>query len=118
MSAVIRHKIERLRREIERHNRLYYVEARPEISDYEFDMLLKRLETLEREHPEYDSPDSPSHKVGGEPIVGFRTVPHRLPMLSIDNVYNEAEVREFDGRVRRLLGASQVEYTVEYKVDG
>lgn len=118
MSTSIRREIERLRTEIERHNRLYYVDARPEISDYEFDLLLKRLETLERDHPEYDSPDSPSHKVGGAPIDGFRTVPHRLPMLSIDNVYDDAEVREFDGRVRKLLGTTEVEYTVEYKIDG
>ncbi len=118
MSAAARQEIDRLRREIERHNRLYYVDARPEISDLEFDKLLKRLEQLERQHPEFDSPDSPSHKVGGEPIDGFRSVVHRLPMLSIDNVYDEGEVREFDGRVRKLLGADQVEYTVEYKIDG
>lgn len=118
MSETVAQEIERLRREIERHNRLYYVELRPEISDNEFDRLLKRLEKLEREHPELDSPDSPTHKVGGEPVEGFRTVAHRLPMLSIDNVYEEAEVREFDARVRRLLGVNEVEYTVEYKVDG
>ncbi len=118
MSASVKQQIDQLRREIERHNRLYYVEARPEISDYEFDMLLKQLEELERQHPEYDSPDSPSHKVGGEPIEGFVTVEHRVPMLSIDNVYTEEEVREFDVRVRKLLAAEQVEYTVEYKIDG
>ena len=118
MSASVQQQIEALRRELERHNRLYYVDARPEISDYEFDMLLKQLEELERRHPEYDSPDSPSRKVGGEPIEGFTTVEHRLPMLSIDNVYNEDEVREFDVRVRKLLAAEQVEYTVEYKIDG
>jgi DNA ligase (NAD+) len=118
MSTAIKHRIDSLRREIERHNRLYYVDARPEISDYEFDMLLKQLEELERNHPEYDSPDSPSHKVGGEPIEGFTTVTHRLPMLSIDNVYTDDEVREFDARVRKLLAMEQVEYTVEYKIDG
>ena len=118
MSAKIKRRIEELRKEIERHNRLYYVEARPEISDFDFDMLLKQLETLEREHPEYDSPDSPSHKVGGEPIAGFETRPHRVPMLSIDNVYDEAELREFDARVRKLLETDSVEYTVEYKIDG
>ena len=118
MSAKIKRRIEELRKEIERHNRLYYVEARPEISDFDFDMLLKQLESLEREHPEYDSPDSPSHKVGGEPIAGFETRPHRVPMLSIDNVYDEAELREFDARVRKLLETDSVEYTVEYKIDG
>ncbi len=118
MSNTVREEIERLRREIERHNRLYYVEARPEISDLEFDRLLKRLEQLEREHPEYDSPDSPTHKVGGEPIEGFETVPHRLPMLSIDNVYDEQALVEFDERVRKLLNSDAVDYAVEYKIDG
>ncbi len=143
MSNAAREEIERLRRKIERHSRLYYVEARPEISDREFDRLLKRLEQLEREHPEYDSPDSPTHKVGGEPIEGFETVPHRLAMLSIDNVYDEQALFEFDERVRKLLHSADVEkadvekavgdaaegiaeeipgdavdYTVEYKIDG
>ncbi len=110
--------IERLRREIDHHNRLYYVEAAPVISDLQFDRLLKRLEHLEREHPELDSPDSPSHKVGGAPIEGFTTVQHRVPMLSIENVYDEGGVRDFDQRVRKGLGAEAVDYTVEYKIDG
>ncbi|QDU40039.1 DNA ligase [Maioricimonas rarisocia] len=119
MTESVRKEIEELRREIERHNRLYYVEARPEISDLEFDKLLKRLEKLEAEHPEYDSPDSPSHKVGGEPIEGFQTVEHILPMLSIDNVYNTYAVREFDVRVRKYLQRDEpLDYTVEYKIDG
>lgn len=117
MSSV-QQEIERLRAEIERHNYLYYVEAKPEISDLEFDRLLKRLEQLEAEHPEFDSPDSPTHKVGGEPVAGFPTVQHRVPMLSIDNVYDEDELAEFDTRVRKLLGGEPVEYTVEYKIDG
>src|SRR5262245_61347568 len=103
MAKSIQVEIERLRDAIDRHNYLYHVEARPEISDLEFDQLLKRLEQLEREHPEFDSPDSPTHKVGGEPVEGFATVTHRLPMLSIDNVYDAAGVREFDVRLRRLL---------------
>ncbi|MCA8998038.1 MAG: NAD-dependent DNA ligase LigA [Planctomycetaceae bacterium] len=118
MSQTPAEDVAELRREIERHNRLYYVEAQPEISDLEFDKLLKRLEQLERDHPELDSPDSPSHKVGGAPIEGFRTVPHRLPMLSIDNGYSLDEVREFDTRVRKLLGMDSVEYSIEYKIDG
>ncbi|MEZ6055574.1 MAG: NAD-dependent DNA ligase LigA [Planctomycetaceae bacterium] len=107
-----------LRNEIERHNRLYYVEARKEISDLEFDLLLKRLEALEQENPELDIPESPTHKVGGEPIAGFVTVPHRIPMLSIDNVYDADALKEFDERVRKLLNVEQVEYSVEYKIDG
>lgn len=118
MSVAIRREIEDLRREIERHSRLYYIESRPEISDLEFDKLLKRLEQLEQEHPEYDSPESPTHKVGGEPIAGFQSVEHRQPMLSIDNVYNEEAVREFDQRIRKLIDVDELEYTIEYKIDG
>jgi DNA ligase (NAD+) len=119
MTQAIRREIESLREELDRHNRLYYVEAKPEISDLEFDKLLKRLEALEAEHPEYDSPDSPTHKVGGTPIEGFQTVAHRLPMLSIDNIYDEDDLNGFDERVRRGLGTTdEVEYTVEYKIDG
>ncbi len=119
MTASIQAEIERLRAELRHHNRLYYVEAKPEISDLDFDRLLKSLEKLEREHPEYDSPDSPTHVVGGEAIEGFSQVLHRKPMLSIDNVYDEAGVKEFDVRLRKLLGpAEQVEYVVEYKIDG
>jgi DNA ligase (NAD+) len=111
--------INKVRAEIERHNFLYYVEAKPEISDLEFDRLMKRLTELEARHPELDSPDSPSHKVGGQPIEGFTTVEHRQPMLSIENVYEEAEVREWDARVRKLLQDDEsVEYVVEYKIDG
>jgi DNA ligase (NAD+) len=118
MTADVKQKIEQLRNEIRHNNYLYYVEARPEISDLEFDTLLKKLEKLEKEYPQYDSPDSPTHKVGGEPIEGFQTVTHRLPMLSIDNVYDEAELAKFDVRVKKLLKGEPLEYTVEYKIDG
>eukprot|EP00913_Durusdinium_trenchii_P028339 g26567.t1 len=110
--------IESLREELERHNRLYYVDARPEITDAEFDKLLKELERLETEYPEYDSPDSPTHKVGGEPIEGFNTVAHRVPMLSIDNIFDEEKLDDFDTRLQKLLDGEQPEYTVEYKIDG
>ncbi len=110
--------IARLRREIERHNRLYYVEAAPEISDREFDQLMKRLEELEQTYPELDDPNSPSHKVGGEPISGFTTVDHRVPMLSIENVFEEQGLLDFDQRVRKLLKIDNVDYAVEYKIDG
>lgn len=118
MSDSIERRMAELRRELTRHNRLYYVDATPEISDLEFDKLFKELERLEAEYPEYGSPDSPTKKVGGEPIEGFQTVPHRLPMLSIDNVYEEGALFEFDERVRKLLDADEVTYTVEYKIDG
>lgn len=115
----VREEIESLREELHRHTYLYYVEAKPEISDREFDQLLKNLEKLETEHPEFDSPDSPTKKVGGEPIEGFETVAHRLPMLSIDNVYDEGALHEFDTRIRKLLEEKEpLEYSIEFKIDG
>ncbi|WP_299460924.1 NAD-dependent DNA ligase LigA [uncultured Gimesia sp.] len=114
----IRKEIEDLRQKIEHHNRLYYLQAKPEISDREFDRLMKRLEQLETDHPEYDAPDSPTKKVGGAPIEGFQTVAHRLPMLSIDNIFEEEGLREFETRICKLLGEEQVELTAEYKIDG
>ena len=111
--------VERLRAELWRHNRLYYVEAKPEISDLDYDRLMKRLEQIEREHPELDVSDSPTHKVGGEPIEGFVQVDHRVPMLSIENVYEEVGVNKFDADVRKALGtATQPEYSIEFKIDG
>lgn len=124
MPNEIQQQIESLRTELERHNRLYYVDAQPEISDLEYDQLLKQLEQLETEHPEFDSPDSPTHKVGGEPIEGFTQIEHRVPMISIDNVYEienpdakKQDVRKFDARIRELLD-TQPEYLIEYKIDG
>jgi DNA ligase (NAD+) len=104
--------------EVERHNRLYYIEAQPEISDFEFDHLLKQLEALEEAHPALRTPDSPTQRVGGAPLQGFETVQHLVPMLSIDNTYNEAELRAFDERVRKGLDAAAVAYVVEPKLDG
>lgn len=118
MTKKIEQQINKLRDQLQYHNRLYYIEARHEISDLEYDQLMKKLEALEEEYPEYDSPDSPTHKVGGEPIAGFVTVPHRLPMLSIDNAYDLESLTEFDTRVRKLLGDVTFEYSVEYKIDG
>src|SRR5262249_13788622 len=108
-----------LRAEINRHNRLYYVEAAPEISDRQYDRLMERLQALEAEHPELITPDSPTQRVGGEPLAEFRTVTHSVPMLSIENTYNYGELREWDARVRRGLTAGEpVRYVVELKVDG
>jgi DNA ligase (NAD+) len=111
-------RIEDLRRQINHHNHLYYVEARQEISDREYDKLVKELEALEAAHPDLVTPDSPTQRVGGQPIEGFATVTHRVPMLSIENTYNAAELREFDNRVRKILGKEPVCYVVEPKIDG
>ncbi len=107
-----------LRRQIDHHNYLYYVQAKPEISDREFDRLLEELRAIEAEHPELVTPDSPTQRVGGEPIEGFRTVTHREPMLSIDNTYNPDQLREWDRSIRKLLGGEAIEYVVELKIDG
>ncbi len=115
----IKEEIERLRREIRRHDYLYYVLAQPEITDYEYDMLMKRLEELERQYPEFITPDSPTQRVSGEPTKEFPVVRHRKPMLSLSNTYNEAEVRDFDRRVRSLLKPGEsYEYVCELKIDG
>jgi len=110
--------ITKLRAELERHNRLYYTEAKPEISDYDFDQLMRRLQELEAKHPELDDPNSPSRRVGGEPISEFKSVIHDPPMLSIENAYTIDELREWDDRVRRGLGRDEVEYEAELKIDG
>ena len=114
----IQERIDELRRQINHHNYLYYVEAKPEISDKEFDKLLEELKKLEAEHPELITPDSPTQRVGGQPIEGFATVRHREPMLSIDNTYSADELREFDKRIKKLLGGEAVTYVVELKIDG
>jgi DNA ligase (NAD+) len=118
MSSTPKQRIEKLRKELEHHSHLYYIEAKPIISDQEFDRLLKELADLEAAHPEFDSPDSPTKRVGGAPIDSFRTVEHAVPMMSIDNTYDEAEVRAFDERVRKNLGGEQPQYVLEPKVDG
>ncbi len=110
--------IEALRAELERHNRLYYLEAQPEISDYEFDQKLRRLQELEAAHPELHDPNSPSQRVGGAAIDEFRTVLHDPPMLSIENAYSREELLEWDGRVKKGLGEESVEYEAELKIDG
>jgi DNA ligase (NAD+) len=118
MAASAQDQIKKLRRELERHNDLYY-EGKPEISDLEFDALMRQLIELEKAHPDLITPDSPSQRVGGQPVEGFKTVQHAVPMMSIDNTYDEAEVRAFDVRVRKGLGEGEtIAYVVEPKVDG
>ncbi len=104
--------------EIDRHNRLYHREDRPEISDAAYDALFRELQELERAHPELAAPDSPTRRVGAPPAEGFAQVPHRVPMLSLDNAMDEAEMRAFDERVRRLLDRDRVAYLGEPKLDG
>ena len=109
-----------LRKEIRRHEDLYYIHDSPEITDAEFDRLLHELEALEAQHPDLVTPDSPTQRVAGRPTESFPTVTHLAPMLSLDNAYNEAELRAFDERLRRAagLGAAAVEYVTELKIDG
>src|SRR5579884_1357768 len=109
---------EHLRDELRRHEHLYYVLDAPEISDAEYDAMMRRLQLLEAEHPELLTPDSPTQRVGGKPREGFVKTPHSSPMLSLDNALNEDEMREFDRRVRDLLHGAAYEYVVELKLDG
>lgn len=114
----VRRKVEELRAEIRRHEHLYYVLDAPEISDAEFDRLLNELKALEAAHPELVTPESPTQRVGGKPREGFAKVQHSRPMLSLDNAYNEQELREWERRVHELSGRSAVEYVCELKLDG
>jgi len=108
-----------LRAEIEHHEHAYYVLDKPEISDAQYDALVNLLKALEAEHPELVTPESPTQRVGGKPREGFAKVAHSRPMLSLDNAYNEAELRAWAERVTSSLPASvAVEYTCEYKLDG
>ena len=111
-----REEIEQLTKQLERHNYLYYVMDSPEIADYEYDQMLRRLETLEAEHPELASPLSPTRRVGGAALPQFEKVEHAVPLESLQDVFSMEELAEFDQRVRESL--PQVEYTVEPKVDG
>jgi DNA ligase (NAD+) len=108
--------IKKLHDEINHHNYKYYVENNPVISDYEYDMLLKKLEVLEAEFPELITSDSPTQRIGGEPLKGFKTVEHKIAMLSLDNTYSYDELREFDERVKKNV--ADVEYICEPKIDG
>lgn len=111
-------RIHYLRKEIHRHNRLYYEEGRSEISDHEYDLLYRELLDLENQFPELRSAISPTETVGGRPLEAFRQKPHRSPMLSLDNTYSEAELRDFCGRVERGLGHTPFELIIEPKIDG
>jgi DNA ligase (NAD+) len=110
--------IEKLRQELRHHEYQYYVLDQPEITDAEYDALMRCLQDLEAQHPELLTPDSPTQRVGGKPREGFIKVRHSSPMLSLDNALNEAELRDFDRRVRELLGGAPFRYVTELKMDG
>jgi len=117
MAKTIQQRIGKLREELNHHNYLYYVRNKPDISDQEYDRLMHELQELEAAHPELLTADSPTQRVGGEPIESFRSVEHAVRMMSIDNTYSEQDLRKFDERVRKGLGASP-RYVMEPKVDG
>lgn len=112
-------RISMLRRQLEHHNQLYYLLDAPEISDAEYDLLFRELQKLEAEYPQFISADSPTQRVGGAPLDKFDSVVHRIPMLSLENAANENEIRDFDQRVKKLLGmANEISYICEPKMDG
>jgi DNA ligase (NAD+) len=111
-------KIEALREKIRHHEYLYYVLDNPEISDLDYDKLMRQLKDLEAEHPALLTPDSPTQRVGGKPREGFVKVRHSSPMLSLDNTYNEDELRDWERRVHELTGRQEVDYVCELKLDG
>ncbi|HEY3885042.1 MAG TPA: hypothetical protein VGL62_07535, partial [Vicinamibacterales bacterium] len=113
-------RVRQLREEIRRHEELYYQQNAPEISDEAFDRLLHELERLEEEHPDLATPDSPTQRVAGRPTEGFPTAEHLAQMFSLDNAYNDEELRAFDERVRKGAGAGDapVAYVAELKIDG
>jgi DNA ligase (NAD+) len=115
----VRGRIEDLREQVRYHNRRYHIEDAPEISDAEYDALYAELEALEADHPELVTPDSPTQRVGGEPLEGFEEVRHAVPMLSLANARKTEDLREWDARVRRLLGPDEEpRYVTELKIDG
>ena len=113
-----REELDALKQALAHHDRLYYVEAQPEISDREYDALYKALVDAEAAHPEWVTPDSPTRRVSESPLGGFETVRHSTPMLSIDNGYSLEELHEFDARTRKALDVEGVDYVVELKIDG
>src|SRR3990172_1962371 len=113
-----RARVEELRKRIHRHDYLYYVLARPEISDAEYDKLFNELKRLEKKHPEFATPEPPTQRVGGEIAEGFAPVRHSSPMLSLDNATSEEDVREFEARIKRIIPDATFEYVCEPKIDG
>lgn len=118
MKASAQDEIEQLRQQIRHHDRKYYVDAAPEISDLEYDQLLERLKQLEAAHPDLVTPDSPTQRVGDQPVGELPQVEHRVPMLSIDNTYSIEELRKYGDRIAKLLPGEEIEWVVELKIDG
>ncbi|MBR6059050.1 MAG: NAD-dependent DNA ligase LigA [Victivallales bacterium] len=114
----IQKQLDFLRNEIRRHDHLYYIEAKPEISDYEYDKLYQRLRELENAHPELITPDSPTQRVSGNPLTAFQTVRHKLPMMSLDNTYDAGDLRRFHEYVVKGLDGEKPTYLIEPKIDG
>ncbi len=115
----VKRRVEELREEIEYHNYRYYVLDQPEISDAQYDRMMRELEELEERYPELRSPNSPTQRVGSPPLESFKMVRHSLPMLSLANAFDENEAREFDRRVKKLLGSTgEIAYVAEPKLDG
>ena len=104
--------------EINRHNKLYYVDAKPQISDKDFDNLLTKLEALENKFPQFKSESSPTQRVGGKPLDEFNSIKHSIPMQSLSNTYNKDELIKFDERVKKLINDSECDYIIEPKIDG
>ncbi len=118
-TEAIKKRVEKLREEIEYHNYRYYILDQPEISDAQYDRLMRELEELEEQYPELRSPNSPTQRVGAPPLEAFEIVRHTIPMLSLANAFDEAEARDFDKRVKKFLGTSEeINYVVEPKLDG
>lgn len=118
MASSTEQQVADLRAEIARHDRLYYVEAAPVISDLEYDRLLRQLQDLERQHPELVTPDSPTQRVGDSPVDHLRSVAHAVPMLSIDNTYSRQELAAYFQRTEKLLPGQEIRWVMEYKIDG
>jgi DNA ligase (NAD+) len=110
--------IEKLRKDITHHEKRYYVDNNPQISDFEFDMLVKKLEELEKQFPELVTPESPTQRVGEQPVSGFASVEHSTPMLSLDNCYSFEELKEFEERIKKIIPDDKIEYVAELKIDG
>ncbi|MBR2627784.1 MAG: NAD-dependent DNA ligase LigA, partial [Peptococcaceae bacterium] len=111
-------RLEALKQEIAHHDRLYYVLDNPEISDYQYDQLMRELLAIEEQYPHLVAEDSPSQRVGGEALKQFDSYTHRNPLLSLMNAYGTDDLREFHQKICNDLGREEVEYVVEYKIDG